>query len=379
MAVDRKPRQGRPAARPPRSGHEAELRLLQGECAEVMAGLPEAGVDAVVTDPPYGIDWQGESWDGRAIREAAARAGHERISANEAFEVWCRIWAGECLRVMRPGAHLLAFGSPRTWHRLTAGLEDAGFEIRDTLMWLYGSGMPKTRRYPGDRASALKPAFEPIVLARKPPQGTLAENVARHGTGLLGTGDCRVEGRHPADVAIGHDAGCGEDGCAPGCPVADADVAAGSQLAPSRFLHCPKADRAERDAGCEALPGRVLDLFPNATRRRRSRPARNPHPSVKPIELMRWLVRLGCPPGGLVLDPFTGSGTTGIAAVLERRRFCGIERESAYLEIARARIAHHGGRAARGGKGAVGARPGRSHRDSLPGRRRAIVGPQRDR
>lgn len=331
----------RAAGRRRRGGHEHEVRLLHGECVEVMAGLPEASVDAVVCDPPYGIDWQGESWDGRAIREAAARAGHQQLSANEAFEAWCEIWGKECLRVMQPGAHLLAFGSPRTWHRLTAGLEDAGFEIRDTLIWLYGSGMPKSRRYPGDRASALKPAFEPIVLARKPPEGNLADNVARHGTGLLETGACRVEGRHPADVAIGHAERCGEEGCAPGCPVAEADAAAGAQLPPSRFLHCPKADRAERDAGCAGLPERELDLFPNSGT---SAPARNPHPSVKPIELMRWLVRLGCSAGGLVLDPFMGSGSTGAAAVLERRRFCGIEHENAYLEIARARIAHHGGR-----------------------------------
>jgi site-specific DNA-methyltransferase (adenine-specific) len=326
-----------------------------------MAGLPAESVDAVVTDPPYGIDWQGESWDGRAIREEVAGHGVDRLSPNQAFEVWTRGWAEPCLRVMRPGAHLLAFGSPRTFHRLACGLEDAGFELRDTLMWLYGSGMPKTRRYPGDRGSALKPAYEPIVLARKPPEGTLVENVARHGTGLLGIGGCRVEGRHPANVAIGHLDDCTEAGCAPGCPVACADASSGGRvLGPSRFLHCPKADRTERDAGCESLPERALDLFPEANRGgRAASPARNPHPSVKPIELMRWLVRLGCPPGGLVLDPFTGSGTTGIAAVLEDRRFCGIEREGDYLEIARARIEHHGGR--REGRG----------RAPLAGRRRA--------
>jgi hypothetical protein len=212
MTVDHKATRRRAGGRPRRGDHGPAAHFLQGECVEVMAGLEETSVDAVVTDPPYGIDWQGESWDGRAIREAAARAAHRRLSANEAFEVWCRIWGEACLGVMKPGAHLLAFCSPRTWHRLTAGLEDAGFEIRDTLMWLYGSGMPKTRRYPGDRASALKPAFEPVVLARKPTVGTLAENVARHGTGLLETGAGRVEGRHPADVAIGHGEGCGEGG-----------------------------------------------------------------------------------------------------------------------------------------------------------------------
>ncbi|MBS1892630.1 MAG: site-specific DNA-methyltransferase [Actinobacteria bacterium] len=351
--------EARSTGRRRRGAHTPEVRLLHGECAEAMAGMPEASVEAVVTDPPYGIDWQGESWDGRAIREAAARSGGERFSPNEAFQFWCRGWAEECLRVMRPGAHLLGFGSPRTWHRLTAGLEDAGFEIRDTLIWLYGSGMPKSRRYPGDRASALKPAFEPIVLARKPLEGTLAENVARHGTGLLETGACRIEGRHPADVAIGHAEGCGEGACVPGCPVAEADATAGTQLPPSRFLHCPKADRAERDAGCEEMPERDLDLFPNARRAdKAASPARNSHPSVKPIELMRWLVRLGCPSGGLLLDPFMGSGTTGIAAVFEGRRFCGIEREADYLEIARARIAHHGGRVADGGRLPLGRRRG---------------------
>lgn len=142
-------------------------------------------------------------------------------------------------------------------------------------------------------------------------------------------------------------------GCAPGCPVAEGDAAAGSQLPPSRFLHCPKADRAERDAGCEGLPERDLDLFPNSGT---SGPARNPHPSVKPLELMRWLVRLACPPGGLVLDPFMGSGTTGAAAKLEGRRFCGIEREATYLEIARARIAHHAGPPETGGRRPLGRR-----------------------
>src|ERR1700709_1258235 len=115
---------------------------------------------------------------------------------------------------MKPGAHLLAFGSPRTWHRLTAGLEDAGFEIRDTLMWLYGSGMPKSRRYTGDRATALKPAFEPMILARKPPVGTVGENVQMHGTGLLGVGECRIGDRHPADLVLSHQADCEDGGCA---------------------------------------------------------------------------------------------------------------------------------------------------------------------
>src|SRR6478609_521698 len=205
-------------------------------------------------------------------------------------------------------------------------------------MWLYAEGMSKSRRYPGGRATTLKPAFEPIVLARRGLDGTTEETIARHGTGALMTESCRVEGRHPANVILGHAADCDEEGCVPGCAVAEADGCVGegrARLAPSRFLYCPKASRAERDAGCERLPKRALDLFPNAGT---SGDARNFHPTVKPLELMCWLVRLLCPPGGLVLDPTAGSGTTGAAAVLEGRRFLGIELEAAYVEIATARI-----------------------------------------
>jgi DNA modification methylase len=321
-------------------------RLLEGDCIDVMAGLEEESVDAVICDPPYGIGWQNEHWDAAAIREAAVRRGRDRLSAAEAFEVWCGMWGQEAARVMKPGAHLLAFGAPRTHHRLACGLEDAGLEIRDTLMWLYGTGMPKSRRYPRGRATTLKPAFEPIVLARRPLEGTTEETLAAHGTGALETDACRVEGRHPANVLVGHEDDCDEDRCAPGCAVALLDQDAeegrahsGRRVPPSRFLYCPKPSRAERDAGCDALPARVLDLFPNAGPRPEGR-TRNPHPTLKPLELMGWLVRLACPPGGLVLDPFMGSGTTGAAAALEGRRFCGIELEASYLEIAAARIAH---------------------------------------
>jgi DNA modification methylase len=322
----------------------SEVRLLEGDCLEVLGELEPESVDAIVTDPPYGIGFQHERWDSAAIREAAARAGHDRLSPNEAFEAWCRIWATECRRVLKPGGFLAAFGSPRTYHRLSCGVEDAGMEIRDTLMWLYAEGMSKSRHYPGGRATTLKPAFEPIVLARRELDGTTEETIARHGTGALNAEDCKVEGRHPANVIFGHDRGCDEERCTPGCPVAAADACAQegrSRLAPSRFLYCPKASRAERDAGCERLPQRALDLFPNAQGGKKPANARNPHPTVKPLELMRWLVRLLCPPGGLVLDPTAGSGTTGAAAVLEGRRFVGIELEAAYVEIAAARIAHH--------------------------------------
>ncbi len=320
------------------------VRLLEGDSLEVLASLDSESVDAIVTDPPYAIGFQGERWDSAAIREAAARQENERLGPGEAFEAWCRIWAAECRRVLKPGAFLAAFGSPRTYHRLACGVEDAGLENRDTLMWLYAEGMSKSRRYPGGRASTLKPAFEPIVLARRELDGTTEETIARHGTGALNAESCRVEGRHPANVLLGHSLGCRESECAPGCPVAEADrcVAEGrKRLAPSRFLYCPKASRSERDAGCERLPRRTLDLFPNAgAAGRKPADVRNPHPTVKPLELMRWLVRLLCPPGGLVLDPFCGSGTTGAAATIEGRRFIGIELDPTYVEISAARITH---------------------------------------
>jgi site-specific DNA-methyltransferase (adenine-specific) len=332
------------ARRSSRAAPCSGVRLLEGDCLEVLGTLEAESVDAIVTDSPYGIGFQHERWDSAAIREAAARAGHERLGPGEAFEVWSRIWATECRRVMKPGAFLAAFGSPRTYHRLACGVEDGGLEVRDTLMWLYAEGMSKSRRYPGGRASTLKPAFEPIVLARRELEGTTEETIARHGTGALNAESCRVHGRHPANVVLGHAPGCEESRCAPGCAVADADrcVAEGrKRLAPSRFLYCPKASRAERDAGCEQLPQRALNLFPNAQGGKKPADARNPHPTVKPLELMRWLVRLLCPPGGVVLDPTAGSGTTGAAAVLEGRGFLGIELEPAYVEIAAARIAHH--------------------------------------
>ncbi|MBW8059844.1 MAG: site-specific DNA-methyltransferase [Solirubrobacterales bacterium] len=339
----KQPKRGR-TARPCR----AEVTLLEGECIEALAAMEAESVDAIVTDPPYGIGFQHERWDSGAIREAAAEGGQEPLGPSEAFEVWCRLWAEQCRRAMKPGAFMLAFGSPRTYHRLACGLEDADLEVRDTLMWLYGTGMSKSRRYPGGRATTLKPAFEPIVLARRPLEGTTEETLARYGTGALCVEECRTHERHPANVIAGHDADCGEEGCAPGCAAALVDegaertrVRSGPRTPPSRFLYCPKVSRAERDAGCERLPRRALDLFPNADRDpKRGSPARNPHPTVKPLELMRWLVRLVCPPGGLVLDPFCGSGTTGAAAAIEGRRFCGIELEPAYIEIAAARIAH---------------------------------------
>jgi site-specific DNA-methyltransferase (adenine-specific) len=321
--------------------------VLHGDCLELLAGLSSCSVDAVVCDPPYGINFQGKRWDGQAIRESAATTtSNKRLGAGEAFQEWARSWAAECSRVLKPGGHLLAFGSPRTFHRLAAGLEDAGFQLRDTLIWLYGSGMPKSRRMPDGQSTTLKPAWEPLLLARKPPVGTTEQNVHRHRTGALNIDACRHEGRWPTNVLLGHHERCTPKMCHRECALVLIDKAdqrtsltSGTRTPPSRMFFSSKASRSERDAGCEHIPPSELDLFQQAS----SRPAvvHNPHPTVKPIALMRWLVRLTCPPDGLVLDPFCGSGSTGAAAVLEDRRFLGIEREDTYVQIARARLTHY--------------------------------------
>ena len=327
-----------------------DWKVINADTLVHLPKLPDCSVDAVVSDPPYGIDFQGEAWDGKRIRTAT---DDRTLSDGQAFERWTSIWAAECLRVLKPGGHIVTFGATRVVHRLASGLEDAGLDLRDTLMWMYGQGMPKSRRLPGGQGTALKPAYEPIILARRPLQGTTQANVAAWGTGTINIDPCRIaerpnqaactarshdspgEGRWPANVLLGHADRCSANRCAPDCPAQRLE-----QQAPgtSRFFYQAKASRTERDAGCEQLPARTINLFPSTT----SRPGevRNPHPTVKPLALMRWLVRLISPEGGLVLDPFCGSGSTGCAALLEGRRFVGIELDEGHAHVARARIAH---------------------------------------
>ncbi len=308
--------------------------LIEADALALLAKLPENSVDCVVTDPPYGIGFRHESWDGTDIYRAANQDG-ERLSEGEAFTRWTRVWAAECRRVLKPGGHMVAFGSPRTFHRLTSGVEDAGLEIRDVLMWVYAQGAPKARKLPGGLAPLLKPAYEPILLARAPLAGTTPRNLKAWGTGALNTEASRVNGYWPAHLTLSHAPECTEARCMSDCPAGLLD-AAHPELRPSRLFFSAKASKREREAGCDELPLRSDLLY--------SRPAvrlrRNIHPTVKPIELMRWLVALVTPPGGVVLDPFAGSGTTGIAAVMEDRPFLGIEREPKYIDIACARLTH---------------------------------------
>jgi site-specific DNA-methyltransferase (adenine-specific) len=352
------------------------IELLHGDCLERLKELPDCSVDACVTDPPYGLSFMGKAWD------------YDVPGA----EVW-----REVLRVLKPGGHLLAFAGTRTQHRMAVQIEDAGFEIRDLIAWVYGSGFPKSldvskaidkaagaerevlgtytrataspqignsadsgltadgwresRRAAHEIAitapatpaaqqwagwgTALKPALEPITVARKPFKGTVAANVLEHGTGAINVDGCRVAGVKGVPASPRKNPNGGNAGGVygryepPSTDTAAWDANAGRWPAnlihdgsdepcallsdAARFFYCAKASKADRGDG-------------------------NGHPTVKPTELMRYLCRLVTPPGGVVLDPFMGSGSTGKAAALEGFRFIGIEREAEYLEIARGRI-----------------------------------------
>jgi site-specific DNA-methyltransferase (adenine-specific) len=427
------------------------IDIRQGDCFEVLAELEAGSIDACVTDPPYGIGFMGREWD--TFKPATLDANshrsfqqvdRDRLAANpnlkgrkrspvtspsqieydrsakgqHAFQSWSQAWAVEVLRVMKPGAHLVVCGAPRSYHRMTCGLEDAGFEIRDSLLWLFGQGFPKSRNLGDGRGTALKPSYEPIVLARKPCEGSTTANVEKHGTGALNIEACRVEPtgerlgggsekwtrhsggwRRPwmddpdaqAEAAERSKAGverATEEGRWPANLVLDEEAAAmldaqsGERVAghhpttrgpgglstsghagqdeleerysdtggASRFYYVAKPSRAERDQGCEDLPptsageatgGRKegsAGLNSPRAGAGRTGGGRNAHPTVKPVALMRWLVRLVTPPGGVVLDPFMGSGTTGMACQYERLAFIGIEREAEWMEVARRRV-----------------------------------------
>jgi len=381
--------------------------LHHGDCLEVMAAMDAGSVDAVVTDPPYGLGFMGKDWDDGARRASFTEAntrlnkypktgkGPSAVAFNgPVWQAWCEEWATEALRVLKPSHYLLAFGGTRTWHRLACAIEDAGFEIRDTLMWLYGSGFPKG-------TACLKPAWEPIILARKPgPKRALgieecrigfsgdadereAKDKNRHadfGSGprdnqVLGAdnrdrasqGNYDSPGRYPANLILDEEAGAMLDGQTGTLTsgafdqasrtaenqkygefhgYADPKQYADSSGGASRFFYCAKASRSERNAGCEGmeerrgggLSGTHDGSMLTGSGNERNPMAANHHPTIKPLTLMRWLVKLVAYPGDTVLDPFMGSGTTGVACAMEGRKFIGIEREVEYIEIARRRI-----------------------------------------
>lgn len=380
--------------------------VLHGDCRVLMAAMAEASIDCIATDPPYELGFMGRSWDKSGIANDVA------------------MWR-EALRVLKPGGILVAFSHGRTYHRMACAIEDAGFEIRDQIMWLYGSGFPKGGNRDG-KGSCLKPAHEPIVVARKPLVGSVAANEALYGTGAINIDVCRVPtdetlragtgaipmrhdeatpralpgakydaakrgtleefrrmpgavppnklGRWPANVvhdgsdevlagfpdtasgtgavkrASGGDAE-GNRGAAYGSesrPAGTVMVCHGDSGSAARFFYCAKASKSDRDEGLDHLDPQAFVQFQtgngesgaaSSLSEGRETQYRNIHPTVKPEGLMRWLVRLYTPPGGTVLDPFTGSGSTGKAAVLEGLHFIGCELTDEYVPIARARIA----------------------------------------
>lgn len=415
--------------------------LRNGNCKELIKQLADNTIDAIITDPPYELGFMGKKWDATGIAYDA--------------ELW-----RECLRVLKPGGHLLAFSGSRTYHRMAVAIEDAGFDIRDQIMWVYGSGFPKSHdvskaidkmagaereilgpsihhsenRKPSNTlrsfnklynkdndgkyitapatdaakewngwGTALKPAHEPICVARKPLIGTVAENVLKYGTGAFNIDGCRVgselkplfkdgvkrererssydtggsnrtgeftnQGRWPANLI--HDGSAevlagfpnvgasttgkrnpngskngvnkngeiyGEWGAQPD-RVTGYDEPRGSA---ARFFYCAKASKRDRDEGCGELEikkgGGLNSTVQGDSKTGQISYHRNNHPTVKPTDLMRYLCRLVTPPNGLILDPFTGSGSTGKAAILEGFRFLGFEMEPQYIEIATARI-----------------------------------------
>jgi site-specific DNA-methyltransferase (adenine-specific) len=385
------------------------IDLRNGDCIEQMRQLPANSVDSIVTDPPYELGFMGKSWDSTGI----------------AYSV--KMW-DEALRVLKPGGHLIAFSGSRTYHRMACAIEDAGFEIRDQIMWVYGSGFPKSMdvskaidkqsgvdrevvdsfqmsgRSGGilgaeteitreittpttDKAkqwagwgTALKPAHEPIVLARKPLIGTVATNVIIHGPGALNIDGSRVgtdqrentfAGRSNSftqertDAAAGMFAGCGQgstivEGRWPANFIHDgSDEVVKLLQDAARFFYCAKASKKDRNEGLDNFTGKEVGTKGNGLARTCAscgastlqgcecpdrtyvNPTRaNHHPTVKPTDLMRYLVKLVTPLNGTVLDPFMGSGSTGKAAVLERFSFIGIDQSADYLEIATARIKH---------------------------------------
>jgi site-specific DNA-methyltransferase (adenine-specific) len=368
-----------------------DYTLHHGDCLEVMATMADNSVDAIVTDPPYGLSFMGKRWDYDV----------------PSVEVWY-----ECLRVLKPGGHLLAFAGTRTQHRMAVRIEDAGFEIRDMIAWVYGSGFNKVGYIKDSNGEtvrdgwggSLKPALEPITVARKPLAGTVAANVLEHGTGALNVDGCRVGNESTlktngktaiwADGGMNAEQGGSTSGRWPANLIHDGsdevvglfpqqqsggfsqgmvqhsrafnvakgveaervrDARAPDSGSAARFFYCAKASKADRDEGCEGLPQTIKQSvahgdkrhgtlpYTNEPREMNPRPRGNHHPTVKPADLMRYLCRLVTPPGGIVLDPFMGSGSTGKAAILEGFQFIGIEREAEYLAIAEARISHASG------------------------------------
>lgn len=328
-----------PASEPAKVNTNQTFTLLKGDCLERLKELEDASIDAVVSDPPYEIDFMGKGWDRSGIAYSV--------------ELW-----SECLRVLKPGGHLIAFCATRTVHRMTVGIEDAGFQIRDQLCWCYESGFPKSlnvskqfedgseeaKRFEG-WGTALKPAFEPAVLARKPVDGTIANNFLLHGVGGLNIEKTRFPYGDPIWFGSGEEVGERSKS------VIGWKNESGGRW-PANIVRFKKAQRSEREEGLDHLKakkgfeavhrkeGSAGVQNPRAGAGRTAGEVKNFHPTVKPVELMRWLVRLVTPEDGVVLDPFLGSGTTAVASMLEGVSCVGCEITEDYWPIIEGRVEH---------------------------------------
>lgn len=308
-------------------------QIHTGNCFDVLDELPENLVHAIVADGPYGLSFMGETWDDFEPLE---------------YQRWTMRWCKKAKRVLKPGGYLLSFSGTRTYHRMASGIEDAGCDIRDSIVWLYGGGLPKgqdiSQALDGADAeiwdgfkTTLKPGHEPIVVARNPlSEPTISDNILEHGTGAFNIGAGRLEsGRYPANVCLdSRTAGtldeqsgeCGREGSCRNADPSDSHLYGGSRTqgqshfndngGASRFFYMAKSSSAER-----TLNGRID----------------NTHPTVKPTDLMSWLVKLVTAEDQIVLDPFAGSGTTCKAAKDSGREFIGVEKDPEYADIARAR------------------------------------------
>ncbi len=370
-----------------------QIKLYQGNCLEVMITIPDNSIDIIITDPPYGLSFMGKKWD-------------YNVPSVETWE--------ECLRVLKPGGTALIFAGSRTQHRMAVNVEDAGFVLKDCIMWLYGSGFPKAtdiskqldkghnrkrekrfvgnikgaalhhktdnsrvwemvetneavtpeaKQWDGWKSHGLKPAYEPILVAIKPNEGSYANNALKWGVsglnidgGRIGTGTGEkkkvkrpnMKGNNYNQGKKNYkDAGVVEyeiedKGRFPANIILDEEAAKGEKW--SRYFYCAKASKGERNAGCEGLEEEEDKRTMSGGADTRIRPIpknRNNHPTVKPLKLMEYLTTLTkTPTGGVALDPFMGSGTTGVACVNTDRGFIGIDLSSEYCEIAKCRIEH---------------------------------------
>jgi len=356
------------------------MTIIQGDCLEVLRTFPDNHFSAIVTDPPYGIGFMGKEWD---------------------YGVPIHSFWKELLRVTKPGGHLLAFGGTRTYHRMTCKVEDVGWQIRDCLMWIYGSGFPKSHNHFGipGYGTALKPAYEPIIMAMKPCDGTFKQNAEKWGQAGINIDGCRIgtddtrapssknalgimnddgwkckaitvgseRGRWPANVILDEEAGKMLDeqsgnlksgshkGLLEGESVnkiygkkaaKNINAFEANSGGGSRFFYCAKASSKERNEGLEGLPIKNGGIKNDSGRGfSQSDPHKqiqykNNHPTIKPLKLMEYLIKLVMPPSnGLLLDPFAGSGTTILAAKRLGFEAIGIEKSEEYCEIAKQRVA----------------------------------------